>query len=140
MIVLLLILHPQSLLRHRIECLELDESLTLVEFSLLLEVRFEGDSIIDISLTLVECLLLLEVRFEGINIIRGHIVKTCVVLLLAVMNECLIKDLLNLCCGSFILIVCALLELACPCFLDENKSKSLLERGDSSPKAFPDED
>jgi hypothetical protein len=66
---------------------------------------------------LEEFSLLLEVRFEG-NIIRGIPVETSVILLFTLVDVRIIDDLfLGLYCGSLILDFCGLLILASPCFL-----------------------
>ena len=99
-------------------CFELDEFPILVEFSLLLEVRFEWHIIRS------HLLKTSGVRFQG-DIIRSHFIKTTVVLLFTVIDVCLIEDLFGLClydgvcCGRLLLILCALLVLANPCFLAE---------------------
>jgi hypothetical protein len=99
-------------------CFELDESPILVEFSLLLEVRFEWHIIRR------HLLKTSGVRFQG-DIIWRHFVKTGVVLLFTVIHVCIINDLFGLClcdgfcCGRIILLLLALLVLASPCFLAE---------------------
>jgi hypothetical protein len=99
-------------------CFELDESPILVEFSRLLEVRFEWH-IIKSRLFKTNVVI-----FQG-DIIRRHFIKTCVVLLFPVIDEFIINDLFGLClcddvcCGRLLLICCALLVLACSSFLAE---------------------
>jgi hypothetical protein len=74
-------------------CFKLDESLALVEFSVLLELRFEGGII----------------RVLLVNTSEG---------LLAITDECLINALLGLYCGNLILFFRGFL-LTFSCFLKE---------------------
>ena len=94
---------------------ELDESPALVEFSLLLEVRFIGD------------------------FIRGPF-EDAKVGLITFVDVWQVAALLAVCGRGLILIFCALLVLACPYFFAEEVCESMFEIGDSSPEALPEED
>jgi len=130
---LFLLLYSPLVEWNSIMCFELDESLTLVEFSLLLEVRFEWH-IIRIHL------LKTSVSRFHLDIIWRHFIKTSVVLLFSVIDVYLIEYLFDLCSGSLILWCSALLVLFFPSFLADLLPKSLLEIRHCSREALPEED